>query len=65
MPRQFRLTGRSKLLKAAILKTGGDAALARRLGISRQAIGQWNEIPPVWVRRIKQVVGNQNVAVPQ
>lgn len=57
MPRQFRLNGRDRLLRAAILKTGGDAALARRLGITRQAVGLWNKIPPVWVRRVKQVVG--------
>ena len=46
MARPFRKKGRAKLLLAAIKKAGTDAALARLLGINRQAVGQWNDIPP-------------------
>lgn len=57
MPRPYRKKGRSRLLQAAVKKAGSDVALARLLGINRQAVGQWNDIPPCrrawaekWVR---------------
>ena len=38
-------------------KVGGPAALARHLGIKRQAIPQWTEIPIRHVHKIKEITG--------
>lgn len=38
-------------------KTGGGAELARRLGISKQAISQWSEIPIRHVHKVHEVTG--------
>lgn len=38
-------------------KAGGMAALARELGIKRQAIGQWTEIPIRHVHKVNEVTG--------
>ena len=46
MPKPSRLKGRSNLLRAAIKKAGSDAALARLLGVHRQAVSQWDDFPP-------------------
>lgn len=38
-------------------KAGNAAALARKLGISKQAVSQWTEIPIRHVHKIKEVTG--------
>ncbi len=38
-------------------KVGGSAVLARHLGIKRQAIPQWTEIPIRHVHKINEVTG--------
>jgi DNA-binding transcriptional regulator YdaS (Cro superfamily) len=38
-------------------KAGNAAALARQLGISKQAISQWTEIPIRHVHRVNEVTG--------
>ena len=45
------------VIKFACEKAGGGAALARHLGIARQAIPQWYEIPIRHVHKIKEVTG--------
>lgn len=44
-------------LALAIERAGGAAALARRLGISRQAIAQWSVAPAERVFAIEQASG--------
>lgn len=58
MPRPYRLKGRSKLLQAALKKYGGDAQLARRLTppAKRQAVHQWDEIPPGRVKQVERLM---------
>jgi DNA-binding transcriptional regulator YdaS (Cro superfamily) len=41
-----------KGLRAAVEAAGGKAALASRLGISKQAVGQWRRVPE---RRVVEV----------
>lgn len=43
----------SKSLKIA----GGPTALARLLGITSQAIGQWERVPPLRVLAVEAVTG--------
>ena len=38
-------------------KAGSAAELARKLGIKRQAIGQWSEIPIRHVHKVHEVTG--------
>jgi DNA-binding transcriptional regulator YdaS (Cro superfamily) len=50
--------GNSKeALKRAIDAAGGLTKLARPLGISAQAILQWQEVPPLRVLAVEQISG--------
>lgn len=44
-------------LKRAIEAAGGLAALAAPLGISAQAISQWDEVPPLRVLAVERASG--------
>lgn len=48
-------------LKAAVqtakTRAGGGQALASALGLTRQAIYQWDKIPPQYVLRVEEVTG--------
>lgn len=44
-------------LKRAIEAVGGLAGLAKPLGISEQAISQWDEVPPLRVLAVERVSG--------
>jgi DNA-binding transcriptional regulator YdaS (Cro superfamily) len=48
---------RSEALDKAIQKAGGMSALAIELGISRQAISQWDEVPPLQVLAVEKASG--------
>lgn len=41
----------------AIVAAGGPSALSRQIGISPQAIGQWDKIPPARVLEIERITG--------
>lgn len=43
--------------RALVRQTMHDAELARRLGISRTAIGKWGEIPPNRVTQVAEATG--------
>lgn len=51
------MTAKSEALKRAIEKTGGLAGLAEPLGISVQAVSQWDEVPPLRVLAVEQISG--------
>ncbi len=40
------------LVKSLIAKAGGPTALARKLGITSQAVSQWRRIPVIHVRAV-------------
>jgi DNA-binding transcriptional regulator YdaS (Cro superfamily) len=43
---------RSKVVRDVLKAYGGAAALAAILGVSRQAVWQWDQIPLKYVRQI-------------
>ncbi len=45
------------VIRFACEKAGGMATLARHLGVKRQAIPQWTEIPIRHVHKIKEITG--------
>jgi len=44
-------------LKHAVASVGGQAALARQLGVSRQAVQHWKTAPVRHVLRIEELTG--------
>lgn len=44
-------------IQTAIEKAGGGAAVGRALGLTRQAIYQWTEIPPQHVLKLEEISG--------
>ncbi len=54
---------RSKALEKAIEKAGGVNALGRALGISGQAVQQWEEPPAERVVEIERVTGVSRAAL--
>ena len=44
-------------IKLAAEKVGGGAKLARKLGLTRQAIYQWDRIPPERVLQVEEITG--------
>ena len=48
---------RTEALTRAIEAAGGLAGLAKPLGISIQAISQWDEVPPLRVLAVEQISG--------
>jgi DNA-binding transcriptional regulator YdaS (Cro superfamily) len=53
-PRQAGLKDKTKLL---IKAAGGHRKLGRLLGISYQAIGQWDRVPAEWLIEIEILIG--------
>lgn len=51
------MADKTEALKRAIEAAGGTAALARPLGITVQAISQWDEVPPLRVLAVERVSG--------
>lgn len=51
------MSDKSDALQRAIDKVGGLAGLAGPLGISIQAISQWDEVPPLRVLAVEGVTG--------
>ncbi len=50
------MSGR-EALKRAIVAAGGLTKLARPLGITIQAVSQWEEVPPLRVLAVERVSG--------
>jgi DNA-binding transcriptional regulator YdaS (Cro superfamily) len=51
------MTDRKEALDRAIKAAGGLAGLAKPLGISVQAVSQWDEVPPLRVLAVETVSG--------
>lgn len=51
------MSDRSEALQRAIKAAGGLAGLAGPLGVTVQAISQWDEVPPLRVLAVEQVSG--------
>jgi DNA-binding transcriptional regulator YdaS (Cro superfamily) len=50
-------TERTEPLQRAIDAVGGLAGLAGELGITEQAVSQWDEVPPLRVLAVERVTG--------
>ena len=46
-----------KVIELAAEKVGGVAELARQIGVTRQAVHQWQRIPAERVRDIERITG--------
>lgn len=51
------MSDRTEALDRAIKAVGGLAGLAKPLGISEQAVSQWDEVPPLRVLAVEQISG--------
>jgi len=51
------MSDRTEALKRAVEKTGGQAAFARAIGVTPQAVSQWVEVPPLRVLKVESVSG--------
>lgn len=51
------MSDKSEALRCAIKAAGGLAGLAKPLGISEQAVSQWDEVPPLRVLAVEQITG--------
>lgn len=51
------MSDKNEALRRAIDAAGGLAKLAEPLGISMQAISQWDEVPPLRVLAVERVSG--------
>jgi DNA-binding transcriptional regulator YdaS (Cro superfamily) len=48
---------RTKALKRAIAIAGNSAVLAKRIGITPQALSQWEVVPPLRVIAVERATG--------
>ena len=53
----FVMSDKAAALKRAIESTGGQAEFARLIGITAQAVSQWDEVPPLRVLAVERVSG--------
>lgn len=51
------MSDRREALERAIKAAGGIAKLAEPLGITAQAVSQWDEVPPLRVLAVEMVSG--------
>ena len=51
------MTGKTKALREAVENVGGQAEFARLIGITAQAVSQWDEVPPLRVLAVERVSG--------
>ena len=48
---------KSAALKRAVESVGGQAKFARLIGVTAQAVSQWDEVPPLRVLSVERVSG--------
>jgi DNA-binding transcriptional regulator YdaS (Cro superfamily) len=51
------MNDKTTALKIAIERAGGQAEFARRMGITTQAVSQWDEVPPLRVLAVERLSG--------
>jgi DNA-binding transcriptional regulator YdaS (Cro superfamily) len=48
---------KTEALKRAVGNAGGQAKFARLIGVTAQAVSQWDEVPPLRVLEVERVSG--------
>jgi DNA-binding transcriptional regulator YdaS (Cro superfamily) len=48
---------KTEALKRAVKVSGGQAEFARLIGITAQAVSQWDEVPPLRVLEVERISG--------
>lgn len=48
---------KSEALKRAVDSVGGQAKFARLIGVTAQAVSQWDEVPPLRVLVVERISG--------
>lgn len=51
------MSDKSESLMRAIERAGGQASFAKLIGVTAQAVSQWNEVPPLRVLEVERVSG--------
>lgn len=51
------MTDKTEALKRAVEGVGGQAAFARLIGVTPQAVSQWDEVPPLRVLAVERASG--------
>ena len=51
------MSDKAAALRRAIERAGGQAEFARLIGITAQAVSQWDEVPPLRVLAVERVSG--------
>jgi DNA-binding transcriptional regulator YdaS (Cro superfamily) len=51
------MSDRSQALERAVASVGGQAKFARLIGVTAQAVSQWDEVPPLRVLAVESVSG--------
>lgn len=57
MPWARKRLERDAIVPVAVAAAGGPSAVARKLGISRAAVGQWRRVPKTWLRKFSKLSG--------
>jgi DNA-binding transcriptional regulator YdaS (Cro superfamily) len=53
----WAMSDKAAALKRAIESAGGQAEFARLIGITAQAVSQWDEVPPLRVLSVERISG--------
>jgi DNA-binding transcriptional regulator YdaS (Cro superfamily) len=53
----FPMADKTEALRRAVENVGGQAKFARRIGVTAQAVSQWDEVPPLRVLAVERVSG--------
>ena len=51
------MNDKSSALERAVASVGGQAKFARLIGVTAQAVSQWDEVPPLRVLAVESVSG--------
>lgn len=51
------MNDKSSALRRAVDRVGGQAKFARLVGVTAQAVSQWDEVPPLRVLTVERVSG--------
>lgn len=51
------MSDKSEALERAVANVGGQAKFARLIGVTAQAVSQWDEVPPLRVLTVESISG--------